>query len=64
MLKVVLKNLFEKSQMIVQSDTFSRKSKCCDGIQEAGCQSAKSTVSKRWLRLNGLNLSKGFAALF
>ena len=64
MLKVVLKNLFEKSQMIVQSDTFSRKSKCCDRIQKAGSQTSKSAVSKRWFRLNGLNLSKGFAALF
>ena len=63
-LKMILKLLFEKSEVIIKSDSFSRKSQSCDGIQEAGCQTSKTAVSERWLRLDLLDHGKFFAVLF
>ena len=64
MLKIVFKNLFEKSKMVIQTNTFSRKSKCCNRIQETCSQTSKTTISKRWFRLNGFNFCKRFAIFF
>ena len=57
-LLMIFKHLFKQSEMIIQTNAISRQAKCCDGIQKAGCQSAKSAVSKRWFRLDLLNLGK------
>ena len=64
MLKIVFKNLFEKSEMVIQTNTFSRKSKCCNRIQKTCSQTSKTTISKRWFWLNGLNFCKRFAIFF
>ena len=48
----------------VKADSVSRKSECCNGIQEAGCQSSKSTISKRRFRFNFFDLCKFFSVLF
>ena len=64
LLKSVLKELFEKTQMIIQTNTFARKTESCDGIQEACCQTSKTTVSKRWFRFNFFDVSDGFSILF
>ena len=61
---MILKLLFEKSEVIIKSDSFSRKSQSCDGIQEASCQTTKSAVSERWLRLDLLDHGKLFTVLF
>ena len=63
-LKMILKLLFEKSEVIIKSDSFSRKSQSCNGIQEACCQTAKSAVSERWLRLDLLDHGKLFSVFF
>ena len=63
-LKMILKLLFEKSEVIIKSDSFSRKSQSCDGIQEASCQTAKSAISERWLRLDLLDHGKLFSVFF
>ena len=43
---VIFKYLFEQSKMIVQPDSISLQTKCRNGIQEAGCQSSKSSVTQ------------------
>ena len=43
---VIFKYLFEQSKMIVKPDSVSFQTKCCNGIQEAGCQSSKSSVTQ------------------
>ena len=63
-LKMILKLLFEKSEVIIKSDSFSRKSQSCNGIQETCCQTAKSAVSERWLRLDLLDHGKLFSVFF
>ena len=50
-LKMIFKLLFEKSEVIIKSDSFSRKSQSCNGIQEACCQTAKTAVSKSRISL-------------
>ena len=60
-LKIVLKLLFEKSQVIVQSDSVSCQSQRCDGIKETCRQTSKSAVSKRRLRLNLFNFADIFS---
>ena len=61
---MILKLLFEKSEVIIKSDSFSRKSQSCNGIQETCCQTAKSAVSERWLRLDLLDHGKLFSVFF
>ena len=48
-------------QMIIQSNTGSVIPKCCNRIQETGCQPAKSSVSKRWLCLYFLDFTDIFS---
>ena len=50
-LQVILEYLLEQTEVVVQTDTVSGKSQSSDGIQETCCQSSKSTVTKRRLRL-------------
>ena len=47
--------LTEQSQMIVQPDAATVQVQRCDGIQEAGCQTAKSAISERRLLLDLLD---------
>ena len=63
-LKSVLKELFEQSEVIVQTNTFARKSQSCDRIQEACCQTSKTAVTKRWFRFNFFDSSDFFAVFF
>ena len=55
---MIVQYLMKQAIVIVQSDSLARQSERCNGIQEARCQSAKSAVSKRRLRLRLLNLRK------
>ena len=45
-LKMIVKFLLEKSQMIVKSDAVTGKSQGSDRIQEAGCQPAQAALSQ------------------
>ena len=45
-LRILFKDLFEKSEVIIKSDSVSGKSKCCDGIKETCGKSSESAVTK------------------
>ena len=47
--------------MIVEPHSVSVQSKGCDGVQEAGCQTAETAVSEGWLGLHLFDLAQGFA---
>ena len=60
---MVFKLLFEQAEVIIQSDPVSGQSECCDRIKKTCRQSPKPSVSKRWLRLNLLDLTYIFSVL-
>ena len=62
-LKLLVKFLFEQTEVIIQSDTGTGVSQCCDGIQEAGCQSSQTAVSQRGLLLQLLDTAQVLAIL-
>ena len=53
----------EETEVITQTDSVARKIQGCKGIEETSCETAKTTVSKRWLRLNFLDFTQGFSGI-
>ena len=62
-LKMILKLLFEESQMVVQADTVSGKPQGCDRIKETCSQTSESAVSEGRLRLDLFDPADVFAVL-
>ena len=60
---MILKLLFEESQMVVQADTVSGKPQGCDRIKETCSQTSESAVSEGRLRLDLFDLTDIFAVL-
>ena len=60
---MILKLLFEESQMVVQADTVSGKPQGCDRIKETCGQTSESAVSEGRLRLDLFDLTDIFAVL-
>ena len=61
---MVLKHLPEQAEVIVQSDTVSRKSQRGDRIQETGCQTAQTPVSKGRFQLQFFDLAQLLSMFF
>ena len=64
LLNMILKFLFEKSQVIIQTDAVARKPQCSDRIQKTCGKSSKPSVSEGRLCLCFLNLADVFSVLF
>ena len=61
---MVFKHLLEQAEMIIQANAVSGKSQSCDRIQEAGCQTAQTAVSKRRLQFQFFNLAQLLSMFF
>ena len=55
---VVDQKLAEQAKVIIKADTVSRQAKRCDGIKEACCQTAETSVSKGRLHFHLLDLGQ------
>ena len=49
--------------MVIQSNTVSVQTKCCDRIKEACRKTSESAISERWFRLDFLDLCEALAVL-
>ena len=59
-LLVITENLFEETKVVVQTNTIPVETKSSNGIQEAGCQTAQTTIPKRWFHFHAFDLDKVF----
>ena len=57
-LHTILKGLVEQAKVIPQAHAVAGQVQRCQRIQEAGCQTAQTTVAQRGLRLHLLNVRK------
>ena len=45
-LQFILKYLLEKTEMIIQADSFPRQPQCCNRIEKTSCQTAKAAIAQ------------------
>ena len=57
-LHTILKGLVEQAKVIPQAHAVAGQVQRCQRIQEAGCQTAQTTVAERGLRFHFLNIGK------